>query len=103
MYKNWSESRLKKSAKKKIKKEKKLHRSNTKDLVKVYKKELLYHRVDSKQLEEGHAAKLNKIDELYLAKIKAKFYLEYHHIPIMTISTNLNQLVLYCYFRNVRN
>ena len=43
---------IEKAAKKK--KEKELHRSKMKALVKGRKKELLNHNVDSKQLKEGH-------------------------------------------------
>ena len=53
-----------------MKKEKKLNRSNIKALFKGHKKELPNHEVDSKQLEEGHAAELKKIDGLHVAKIK---------------------------------
>ena len=41
-----------------------------KALVKAHKKELLNHKVDSKQLEEGHTAELKKIDGLHVAEIK---------------------------------
>ena len=33
---------------------------------------------------------------------KGWFYLAYHYIPIMKISTNLNQFVLFCYFIKVK-
>ena len=61
---------IEKSAKKKMKRENKLHRSKMKALVKGHKKELLNHKVDSKQLEGVHAAELKKIDELNVYKIR---------------------------------
>ena len=62
---------IEKSAKKKMKREKKFHRSKIKALVKGQKKELLNHNIDQKQLEEGHTAELKKIDELHMAERKA--------------------------------
>ena len=57
---------IEKAEKKKMKKGKELHISKMKALVKGHNKELLNHKVDSKQLEEGHTAKLKKTDELHV-------------------------------------
>ena len=40
-----------------------------KALVKGHKKEILNHKIESKQLEEGHATELKQIDELHAAEI----------------------------------
>ena len=61
---------MEKAAKKKMKKNMKMHRSNMKALVKVHNKELLNHKVDSKKLEEGYTAELNQIDELHVDEMK---------------------------------
>ena len=38
-----------------------------KDLVKGHKKEILNHKLDSKQLEEGQTEELKQIDESHVA------------------------------------
>ena len=52
-----------------------MHISTMKSLVKVHKKELLNHKIDSKQLEEGHATELKQMYELHVAEIKVSYIL----------------------------